>query len=54
MARIRISRERSTSFRRSGVAHAEVISGKEMSFNNYVDADAAWPLLVILMISPAR
>ncbi|HEV8204347.1 MAG TPA: hypothetical protein VGP98_08920, partial [Pyrinomonadaceae bacterium] len=25
-----------------GVANAEVLSGKEMSFNNYVDADAAW------------
>ncbi|MCA1574057.1 MAG: bifunctional phosphoribosylaminoimidazolecarboxamide formyltransferase/IMP cyclohydrolase [Acidobacteria bacterium] len=28
-----------------GVAHAELISGKEMSFNNYVDADAAWQLV---------
>ncbi|HJR09609.1 MAG TPA: bifunctional phosphoribosylaminoimidazolecarboxamide formyltransferase/IMP cyclohydrolase [Pyrinomonadaceae bacterium] len=28
----------------SGVAHAELLSGKEMSFNNYVDADAAWQL----------
>jgi len=28
--------------RRGGVAHAEQISGKEMSYNNYVDADAAW------------
>lgn len=28
-----------------GVANAEVISGKEMSFNNYVDADAAWQLV---------
>jgi phosphoribosylaminoimidazolecarboxamide formyltransferase/IMP cyclohydrolase len=27
-----------------GVASAEVMSGKEMSFNNYVDADAAWQL----------
>ncbi|WP_375480651.1 bifunctional phosphoribosylaminoimidazolecarboxamide formyltransferase/IMP cyclohydrolase [uncultured Jatrophihabitans sp.] len=25
-----------------GVANAELLSGKEMSFNNYVDADAAW------------
>ncbi|HET8581900.1 MAG TPA: bifunctional phosphoribosylaminoimidazolecarboxamide formyltransferase/IMP cyclohydrolase, partial [Jatrophihabitans sp.] len=25
-----------------GVAHAEQLSGKEMSYNNYVDADAAW------------
>ena len=28
-----------------GVAHAEALSGKEMSFNNYVDADAAWQLV---------
>lgn len=28
-----------------GVAHAELVSGKEMSFNNYVDADAAWALV---------
>lgn len=28
-----------------GIANAEVISGKEMSFNNYVDADAAWSLV---------
>jgi phosphoribosylaminoimidazolecarboxamide formyltransferase/IMP cyclohydrolase len=25
-----------------GVANAELLGGKEMSFNNYVDADAAW------------
>ncbi|MDQ3804679.1 MAG: bifunctional phosphoribosylaminoimidazolecarboxamide formyltransferase/IMP cyclohydrolase [Acidobacteriota bacterium] len=30
---------------RGGVASAEVVSGKEMSFNNYVDADAAWQLV---------
>src|SRR6185369_4423462 len=30
---------------RSGIANAEVLSGKEMSFNNYVDADAAWALV---------
>jgi len=29
----------------SGVANAELLSGKEMSFNNYVDADAAWNLV---------
>ncbi|MDT4952656.1 MAG: phosphoribosylaminoimidazolecarboxamide formyltransferase / cyclohydrolase [Acidobacteriota bacterium] len=29
----------------SGVAGAELLSGKEMSFNNYVDADAAWQLV---------
>jgi phosphoribosylaminoimidazolecarboxamide formyltransferase/IMP cyclohydrolase len=28
--------------RRGGIAHAEQLSGKEMSYNNYVDADAAW------------
>ncbi len=25
-----------------GIAHADQLQGKEMSFNNYVDADAAW------------
>lgn len=28
-----------------GVANAAVLSGKEMSFNNYVDAEAAWQLV---------
>jgi phosphoribosylaminoimidazolecarboxamide formyltransferase/IMP cyclohydrolase len=28
-----------------GVARSELLSGKEMSFNNYVDADAAWQLV---------
>jgi len=28
-----------------GIALAELLSGKEMSFNNYVDADAAWQLV---------
>jgi phosphoribosylaminoimidazolecarboxamide formyltransferase/IMP cyclohydrolase len=28
-----------------GIAQAEQIGGKEMSFNNYVDADAAWNLV---------
>jgi phosphoribosylaminoimidazolecarboxamide formyltransferase / IMP cyclohydrolase len=28
-----------------GLANAAVLSGKEMSFNNYVDADAAWQLV---------
>ncbi|HYO91405.1 MAG TPA: bifunctional phosphoribosylaminoimidazolecarboxamide formyltransferase/IMP cyclohydrolase, partial [Pyrinomonadaceae bacterium] len=28
-----------------GVAHSELLGGKEMSFNNYVDADAAWQLV---------
>jgi phosphoribosylaminoimidazolecarboxamide formyltransferase/IMP cyclohydrolase len=27
------------------IAHAQLLSGKEMSFNNYVDADAAWQLV---------
>ncbi|MDQ6651228.1 MAG: bifunctional phosphoribosylaminoimidazolecarboxamide formyltransferase/IMP cyclohydrolase, partial [Acidobacteriota bacterium] len=29
----------------AGIALAEVLSGKEMSFNNYVDAEAAWQLV---------
>ncbi|HWS87477.1 MAG TPA: bifunctional phosphoribosylaminoimidazolecarboxamide formyltransferase/IMP cyclohydrolase [Pyrinomonadaceae bacterium] len=29
----------------AGIAEAEVLGGKEMSFNNYVDADAAWQLV---------
>jgi phosphoribosylaminoimidazolecarboxamide formyltransferase/IMP cyclohydrolase len=29
----------------NGISHAELLSGKEMSFNNYVDADAAWQLV---------
>ena len=28
-----------------GLTQAELLSGKEMSFNNYVDADAAWQLV---------
>ena len=28
-----------------GIANAEVLAGKEMSYNNYVDADAAWALV---------
>jgi phosphoribosylaminoimidazolecarboxamide formyltransferase/IMP cyclohydrolase len=28
-----------------GLAQSELISGKQMSFNNYVDADAAWQLI---------
>jgi phosphoribosylaminoimidazolecarboxamide formyltransferase/IMP cyclohydrolase len=30
---------------RPGIGNAELLSGKEMSFNNYVDADAAWQLI---------
>jgi phosphoribosylaminoimidazolecarboxamide formyltransferase/IMP cyclohydrolase len=29
----------------TGIARAEILSGREMSFNNYVDADAAWQLV---------
>lgn len=29
----------------AGIAQASVLSGKEMSFNNYLDADAAWQLV---------
>ncbi|HCX29124.1 MAG TPA: bifunctional phosphoribosylaminoimidazolecarboxamide formyltransferase/IMP cyclohydrolase PurH, partial [Blastocatellia bacterium] len=29
----------------SGLAQAEQLGGKEMSYNNYVDADAAWQLV---------
>jgi phosphoribosylaminoimidazolecarboxamide formyltransferase/IMP cyclohydrolase len=29
----------------TGIANAAVLSGKEMSFNNYVDAEAAWQLV---------
>jgi phosphoribosylaminoimidazolecarboxamide formyltransferase / IMP cyclohydrolase len=28
-----------------GIGTAELLSGKEMSFNNYIDADAAWQLV---------
>ena len=28
-----------------GLANAAILSGKEMSFNNYVDAEAAWQLV---------
>ena len=30
---------------RGGIARAQLLGGKEMSFNNYVDADAAWQLV---------
>ncbi len=29
----------------TGIANAAILSGKEMSFNNYVDAEAAWQLV---------
>src|SRR5690349_13649925 len=34
-----------TASRNNGLASAAILSGKEMSFNNYVDADAAWHLV---------
>lgn len=36
---------RAASAESGGVANAEQLAGKEMSFNNYVDADAAWQLV---------
>jgi phosphoribosylaminoimidazolecarboxamide formyltransferase/IMP cyclohydrolase len=36
---------RSASVESAGVANAEQLAGKEMSFNNYVDADSAWQLV---------
>ncbi len=36
---------RSATIESAGLANAEQLSGKEMSFNNYVDADAAWQLV---------
>ena len=36
---------RGGSVEQAGVAAAEQLGGKEMSFNNYVDADAAWQLV---------
>lgn len=30
---------------KNGIASAEILQGKEMSFNNYLDADAAWRLV---------
>jgi phosphoribosylaminoimidazolecarboxamide formyltransferase/IMP cyclohydrolase len=38
-------RARQTAIGSEGLATAEQLSGKEMSFNNYVDADAAWQLV---------
>jgi phosphoribosylaminoimidazolecarboxamide formyltransferase/IMP cyclohydrolase len=34
-----------TEEQQDGIAHAQLLSGKEMSFNNYVDAGAAWQLV---------
>jgi phosphoribosylaminoimidazolecarboxamide formyltransferase/IMP cyclohydrolase len=35
-------KDHTTAIGTGGIAQAEQLSGKEMSFNNYVDADAAW------------
>ncbi len=32
-------------FENPGIAQAEILHGKEMSYNNYIDADAAWRLV---------
>jgi hypothetical protein len=45
MARTRIRLPAFTKCRGKGIANAELLSGKEMSYNNYVDADAAWQLV---------
>jgi phosphoribosylaminoimidazolecarboxamide formyltransferase/IMP cyclohydrolase len=34
-----------TLFEEAGIARAELLGGKEMSYNNYVDTDAAWQLV---------
>src|SRR6185436_19957728 len=36
---------RTASVEPGGLANAQQLAGKEMSFNNYVDADAAWQLV---------
>jgi phosphoribosylaminoimidazolecarboxamide formyltransferase/IMP cyclohydrolase len=47
MARTRIRRPRSTApwARRKGMANAVQVQGKELSYNNYNDADAALELV---------
>lgn len=32
-------------YENAGIAQAEILHGKEMSYNNYIDADAAWRLV---------
>ena len=44
-ARIRISRRRSMPVDSAGIAGAEQLHGKELSYNNLVDLDAAWQLI---------
>ena len=51
-ARTRTSGPRSTGSWRPGLAHAEQLHGKEMSYNNYVDTDAALARRARLRRSP--
>ena len=44
-ARIRTSRPRSTAAPAQGIAGAAQLHGKELSYNNLVDLDAAWQLV---------
>ncbi len=44
-ARIRINRPRSIPTGSGGIAGAEQLQGKELSYNNLVDLDAAWQLI---------
>ena len=44
-AKIRISRPRSTRCGHGGIAGGEQLQGKELSYNNLVDLDAAWQLV---------
>jgi len=39
--------------KKDGVANADLLQGKEMSYNNYLDADAAWNLICEFMGKPA-
>ena len=45
MAKTRIRKPRSTSSMKRGIAGAEQLHGKELSYNNLVDLDAAWQLM---------
>ncbi len=45
MAKIRISRPRFTRLGATGIAGAQQLQGKELSYNNLVDLDAAWQLI---------
>ncbi len=44
-AKIRINPRRSIPMRQGGIAGAEQLQGKELSYNNLVDLDAAWQLI---------